>query len=558
MADNIVSMDSHANAPFILKAIKLLADQVNGNTPPLEIFSYWVISDVFDESSGPSGSYILGHNEIPFGQVFGMMNFQGLRKSAFNAFKMLNYLGPEQLAVSGGSGDPDGVDGMASISAAGDEVAVILYNYYATVLTSGSDSVTVNVDNLPFAGQEMYVTKFVIDEGHSNPYGVWLGQGSPTTPSEAQWQELRAAQHLALAEPVTTATASSSYSTTMDLPRQGAALILLSQNRPLTGRNALVEMEGEDYDGQSGATKEDSNDESLGQSITLAAGGNVFFLNVDFRDTGVDSLALRVNAQSETTLELHADTQDGTLMGTCTIPATGGWATEMCDLTQTEGVHTLYLVAGAAPLRLNWMKFGAGEVVVGSGGAGGTGATATSTTDASTATTTTGTGGTAGTGTATVTGGDTSAGTSTTGSGTLTCTTPLQACAGACVDLSSDAANCRACGAACREGQVCSAGVCATSCGAGLTQCGQNCVDLMSSLVSCGSCDLSCGQGQSCTNGMCVGGPEQQKQASGKGGCGCRIGSQSNGPQALLFGSLLLGLFAGRRRRPRPGRKASS
>ena len=235
-ADNCVSMDSHANAPFILKTVKLIADQVQGDTPPLDVFSYWVISDVFDESGGAIGSYIDSHNGIPFGQVFGLMNFQGLRKAAFNAFKMLNYLGPQQLAVSGGSGDSDGVDGMATISANSDEVAVIVYNYYSTVLTTGSDSVTVNVDNLPFAGQAMYVTKFVVDEGHSNPYGVWVGQGQPTTPSEAQWQEMRAAQHLALAEPVTTATASSTYTTTMTMPRQGAALIILSLDRPLTGR----------------------------------------------------------------------------------------------------------------------------------------------------------------------------------------------------------------------------------------------------------------------------------------------------------------------------------
>ena len=74
------------------------------------MFSYWVLSDVFDESSGPSGSYILGQGgNLPFGRVFGLMTFQGMRKAAFNAFKMLNYLGPKRLMSGGGTGG-DGVD----------------------------------------------------------------------------------------------------------------------------------------------------------------------------------------------------------------------------------------------------------------------------------------------------------------------------------------------------------------------------------------------------------------------------------------------------------------
>ena len=98
------SMDSHANAPFILKAVKLLSDLNQGETPPAAVFSYWVLSDVFDESSGPSGSYILGKNggQLPFGEVFGLMTAQGMRKAAFNAFKMLNMTGPVRLSSAGG------------------------------------------------------------------------------------------------------------------------------------------------------------------------------------------------------------------------------------------------------------------------------------------------------------------------------------------------------------------------------------------------------------------------------------------------------------------------
>jgi len=374
--DNNVSMDNHVNAAFILKSVKLLADQNKGDKPPLSIFSYWAVSDVFGEANGDAGSYIQqqGGGTLPFGSVFGLLTYQGVRKAAYNAFKMLNYTGSKRLAVTGGKGSADGVDGMASISADNGEVAIIVYNYYSTINTTGSDSVTVNVSGLPFAGKSMFVTQFAIDADHSNPYGIWATQGKPKNPTEAQWQAMRQAQHLALATPVTTVAGSAAYTATLTVPKQGAAMILLSLKRPVTGRDGLAEIEAEDYDGQSGATKEDSKDTSMGQSIAATAANSfAFYDKVDFSDGGVNKVDLRVNAQAATTIELHADTQTGTLIGKCDIAATtGAWATQSCALTKTTGVHAVYAVFGGA-VRLNSLKFQPADGSGGMGGAGGTG-----------------------------------------------------------------------------------------------------------------------------------------------------------------------------------------
>ncbi len=374
---NNVSMDNHVNAPFILKSVKLLADQNDGDTPPLDVFSYWVISDVFGEYGGDAGSYIQQQGgTLPFGSVFGLMTYQGVRKAGYNAFRMLNYLGDEIVSVNGGSGNSDGVDAMATVTSGGDSVAVIVYNYYSTINTTGSDDLTVNVENLPFAGQEIFVTKFAVDENHSNPYSVWASQGSPQSPTEAQWQAMREAQHLALLEPVTTTTAESSYSTSLSLPRQGAAMIILSLERPVTGRDAFVEIEGEDYDGQSGATREDSDDESMGQSLAISDGATVYYDQVDFGELGAEGVDLRVNAQAAATLDLYADSETGTLLGSCAVAATsGGWATQSCTITPTTGVHPLYVVSSGA-VRLNWMKF-TGQGASSNDGAGGMGGTTT-------------------------------------------------------------------------------------------------------------------------------------------------------------------------------------
>ena len=146
-------------------------------------------------------------------------------------------------------------------------------------------------------------------------------------------------------------------------------LIILGLKRPLTGRNALVEIEGEDYDGQSGVTKEDSNDDTLGQSISVASGGYVYFENVDYTDDGVASVQLRVKSQSDTTIELHADSQDGTLLGNCTVSSTSNvWATQTCTLGQpATGVSRLYVVFGGA-MHLNWLQFQAAARLAGDRG----------------------------------------------------------------------------------------------------------------------------------------------------------------------------------------------
>jgi len=360
VGDVLTSKDNHWNVGFILKGIKLLSDKNQGETAPLDVFSYWVASDVFDESGGPSNSYILSQGgNLPFGRVFGLMTFQGVRKAPFNAFKMLSYLGPKRL-MSGGGTSSDGVDGMATMSAGDDEIQILVYNYFATLNTTGSDDVTVTVNNLPspLVGQEVFVTHFRVDETHSNPYSVWVGQDSPRNPTEAQWQAMRQAQHLALLQPVSKTTVTSTYTTTFSLPRQAASLVIIGRNRPLTGRNAFVEIEGEDYDGQSGATKQDSGDTTLGQSIVGNAGSHVYFENVDVSDTGATVVQLRVAAQSDATLELRADSQTGPLLGTCAVTATGGsWATQTCTLTQISGVVGRLFVVFTGTARLNWLKF---------------------------------------------------------------------------------------------------------------------------------------------------------------------------------------------------------
>lgn len=131
------------------------------------------------------------------------------------------------------------------------------------------------------------------------------------------------------------------------------------------------------------------------------------------------------------------------------------------------------------------------------------------------------------------------------------CGTGQQACGSACVDLTSDAQNCGACGKACGERQVCAYGTCQCQAGSilcgttcvdprtdpnncggcasdhsgavcastdvceagacrincsttGLSRCGRSCVDLSTDPSNCGACDHACDTGQSCRASTCT------------------------------------------------------
>jgi hypothetical protein len=88
-------------------------------------------------------------------------------------------------------------------------------------------------------------------------------------------------------------------------------------------------------------------------------------------------------------------------------------------------------------------------------------------------------------------------------------------CGGVCTNTAIDPASCGACGKACAEGEVCSAGACALACGAGTTACGGACVDTAIDPKHCGGCDTACAAGEVCGAGACATGC-----AGGTAACG--------------------------------------
>lgn len=228
-SDNAYSMDSHVNAAFIAKSIKLLLDDMGTYQLP-DVLTYWVISDVFDE-----GYYIERNNFVPFAQVFGLINYQGIPKAAFNQFRMLHMMGTTRLKLTGGTGDSDGVDAFATVNNTGSEVAVMVYNFYDTLRGhTAIDTVALTIGSLPFADDDVDIYHYRIDSLHSNPHSVWLQQGQPVTPTTQQWEALRKASGLAELVPVkTVAYTGMAFTDTFSIPRQAVSLILFKKKHPV-------------------------------------------------------------------------------------------------------------------------------------------------------------------------------------------------------------------------------------------------------------------------------------------------------------------------------------
>jgi xylan 1,4-beta-xylosidase len=226
---NCISMDSHVNAPFVAKSIKLILDDYTAGTYQLpDVLSYWAISDCFNESgTGGGQSYIENHRDTAFAEVFGLINYQGIRKAAFNAYKMLNMMGTTRLSLTGGT-TGDGVDGFATMNSDSSVVTVMIYDYYIALnKTSADNTVTLTVNNLPLPKGQIEVDHYRIDSLHSNPYAVWERLRKPATPTTAQWDSMQTAQNMALLKPAVTFNyTGAAYTDSFSMPRYSVSLLV--------------------------------------------------------------------------------------------------------------------------------------------------------------------------------------------------------------------------------------------------------------------------------------------------------------------------------------------
>lgn len=168
--------DSSDQAAFICNAIA----SVNGF---VDSFSYWTVSDVFEEMGLPDKAFHGG---------FGLITINGIRKPSFTAFYFLKQLGFELCKVEEeGSRLPPGVGLLAT--RAGNELRLLAW-YFIEPRTAVPEplDLAIRVDKKgSFKGKDLDFTIWETSKARANAFESWKGMDSPRNPTIEQIEDLR-------------------------------------------------------------------------------------------------------------------------------------------------------------------------------------------------------------------------------------------------------------------------------------------------------------------------------------------------------------------------------
>jgi beta-xylosidase len=163
-----------------------------------------------------------------FNGDLGMVTENGHRKAVGNVFYMYSKLTPTELSatVSGANAGEQDVYGIASKNGSTDETTVLLWNNTAT-----DTSTSVSLTNLPYTSSNFSVTRTLVDSTDGNYYNDYTNGVNADTPSPNE------------NAPVVSDTvqaASSSYSSTIDLPANSVSELILEPTTAATGTVATT------------------------------------------------------------------------------------------------------------------------------------------------------------------------------------------------------------------------------------------------------------------------------------------------------------------------------
>ncbi len=147
---------------------------------------------------------------------------------------------------------------------------------------------------------------------------------------------------------------------------------------PVDTLNPFEEVQAETIAFSEGLKTEVCDDNGGGMNVRAINDGDYIKVrNVDLID-GVTSIDLRVaESKNDAKIEVHLDSESGTLLGECDVSGATAWTTTTCDLSGGSDVADLFLVfrgAGDELFKFNWWKMSGPTVARdGTGGAAGAG-----------------------------------------------------------------------------------------------------------------------------------------------------------------------------------------
>lgn len=157
-----------------------ICDTVRKVRPYVNSFSYWCVSDIFEEAFLPATEFHGG---------FGLISRHGLPKPAFQAFKFLHQLGDMEVPLTLRDA-PQGVG--AWCTQRGTEVELLLWNFVHPLEENPvSVDIDVNISGFESSGHEMNLSVWRINEENGNVLKRWNSLGAPNNISREELDHLR-------------------------------------------------------------------------------------------------------------------------------------------------------------------------------------------------------------------------------------------------------------------------------------------------------------------------------------------------------------------------------
>ncbi|MBR0273452.1 MAG: glycoside hydrolase [Bacteroidaceae bacterium] len=205
----------HDLLPPAAYIVKANLDNIGGANSVM----YWTFTDIFEEKGG---------GEEIFHGGFGMINFQGIVKPSFHAYRMLNQLGDEKLFYE----EPV----FVSRHSKNGKITALAFNYPDEYIEAVPSSRNAN-NYMEASPKQLHLTLTglkpnavftieTLDKEHGNAYDAWNDMGLPHSPNREQIAYLKVRGWDTLKEAVTI---SANGTLTLNLTIQPWACILVTE-----------------------------------------------------------------------------------------------------------------------------------------------------------------------------------------------------------------------------------------------------------------------------------------------------------------------------------------
>ncbi len=196
----------------------------------------YLLADQYGVNFKGAVSWSFEFEDQPWFYGFRDLATNGVDKPVLNVFRMFGKMSGMRVEVIGSNFYPlktvrdssirNGTDIGALASKDKNTAAVMVWNYHDDDLHEAASPISINLNNL--SAKTVQVSRFLIDQNHSNSYNLWKKMGSPQQPTTAQIAELEKAGMLQTAgNPQEMVVVNGQLKININLERQAVELLKL-------------------------------------------------------------------------------------------------------------------------------------------------------------------------------------------------------------------------------------------------------------------------------------------------------------------------------------------